>query len=167
MAVQCLLGPQNRRQRLQRLPGVNHTGGIVGRVDDHALCPAVHSLFKGSKVDLELLDLRRDHLHLAPGSLNKYLVFRKIGCKEDVFIAGTGQAVEHAAQGGCRAYRQIQLVRRIVLTEAAVQGIGNALPGTGITGGAGVAVNRVCLFPQQPDGGLIHLYGSGDAGVSQ
>ena len=65
-----------------------------------------------------------------------------------------------------RAYGEVQLVRRILLPKPAVQGVRNPLSGGGIAGGAGVAVDRVCLFPQQPDG-PSSFYGGRGHRVSQ
>ena len=167
VAVERFLSPEDRCQSFQRLAGVDHAGGVVGGVDDHALGAAGDCLFKGGKVDLKVLRLRGDHLDLPLDTLDKHPVLRKVGGKEDVLVAGAGQSAQYTAERRRRAYGEVQLVRRILLPKPTVQGVSNPLSGGGIAGGAGVAVNRVCLFPQQPDGGLIHLYGSGDAGVSQ
>ena len=158
---------QNVRQPLQGLLGVDHAGGVVGAVHHHALGVGGEGLLKGGEVDLEVLDLRGDEHHLGSGPLDKHLVLGEVGGKNDELVLRAGEAVEHAAQGGCRAHGEVELIGGVVPAEAPVQGIGKPLPGGGVSLGAGVAVDQVGLLLQNADGRLIHLGRGGDAGIAQ
>ncbi len=100
MAVGPALFRQDGGQPLQRLPGVDHAGGVVGGVDHHALGVLADGGLKGVKVDLESLDLRGNEHHLGPSALDKDLILREVGGKDDELVPRAGQAVEHTAQGG-------------------------------------------------------------------
>ena len=125
------------------------------------------SLFKGLKVNLEVVDLRGNEYHFGPGSLDKHLVLREIGGKHDELVPRAGQPVEHTAEGGRRPHRDVKLIGGIIPAEAAVEGIREALAGRGIPLGAGVAVDQLGLLPQDADGRLIDRVGGGDAGIAQ
>ena len=167
MAVGPALFRQDGGQPLQGLPGVDHAGGVVGGVDHHALGVLGDGGLKGVKVDLESLDLRGNEHHLGPSALDKDLILREVGSKDDELVPGAGQAVEHTAQGGGGPHGDVELVGGIAGAEAAVEGVGEALAGLLVPLGAGVAVDDLRLLPKDADGGVVDLLGAGDAGVAQ
>ena len=101
------------------------------------------------------------------GPLDEYFILREIGGKYNELVPRAGQAVEHAAQRGRRAHGDVKLVGGVAALEAAVQGVGKALPGGGIPLGAGVAVDQLGLLLQNADGRLVDGIWGGDAGVAQ
>ena len=98
---------------------------------------------------------------------NDNMIFREKRRKEDILIAGAGQPIEHAAKRRRCANGQIQLVRRVLLPKATVQGIRDPLPCAGIAGCAGIAVDGIRLLLQQLNGSVVHFCRSGYAGVTQ
>ena len=167
VTVLLTLGGEDSGELLQSLAGIDHAGGVVGGVYHHALGVGGDGALQGVEVDLEVLDLRGDQHHFGPGPLDEYFILREIGGKYDELVPRAGQAVEHAAQRGRRAHGDVKLVGGVAALEAAVQGVGKALPGGGIALGAGVAVDQLGLLLQNADGRLVDGVGGGDAGVAQ
>ena len=72
---------------------------------------------------------------LAPAPLDKDLILREVGGKDDELVPRAGQAVEHTAQGGGGPHGNVELVGGIAGAEAAVEGVGEALAGLLVTPG--------------------------------
>ena len=125
------------------------------------------SLFKGLKVNLEVVDLRGNEYHFGPRAFNEYLIFGEIGGKYDKLVLGAGQSAEDTAERGGRPYGDIELVGGVAGPKTAVQGVGESLAGLCVALGTGVAVDQFGLFPQNADGGLVDRVGGGNAGIAQ
>ena len=69
---------------------------------------------KASKSIWKCLDLRGNEHHLGPSALDKDLILREVGGKDDELVPGAGQAVEHTAQGGGGPHGNVELVGGIV-----------------------------------------------------
>ena len=106
VAVFFALFGEDGPQLLQRFQRVDHAGGVVGVVEDHALGVGSQGGGEGVEVDLEVLHLRGNDHHLAAVALHEDLVLREVGGEEDILVPGTGQAPEGGAQRGRRAAGQ-------------------------------------------------------------
>lgn len=100
MAVFFALAIQKISQSLQSLLGVDHTGGIVGGVDDDAHGVFGDGFFYGIQLDLETGHIRGNDLELSACSLHERLVLGKIGAMARISAPGTARALKTAVSSG-------------------------------------------------------------------
>ena len=79
MPVFDLLGAQDFSQSGQRFGGIDGSGRIVRRVDEHRRGSRVQRLFERFEVDLEVFGVGRHYGQVRAGSVDIRLVFREVG----------------------------------------------------------------------------------------
>ena len=79
MPVFDLLGAQDFSQSGQRFGGIDGSGRIVRRVDEHRRGSRVQRLFERFEVDLEVFGVGRHHGQVRTGSVDIRLVLREVG----------------------------------------------------------------------------------------
>ena len=125
---------------LKRLLAVQHSGRVVGSVDQdrrHILCQI---LLRFREVDLESLKIGGDHFD--PGScvVDVRIVFREIRREYQHLVAGLCHCAQSVRKGAGRSGGGENMVSCIVHTEPAVQGGRNLLLHFGYAEGGAVAV---------------------------
>ena len=156
------------RQLLVGFPGVDDAGGVIGGVEDDRLRAGRDHLLHSGQVDLEGGDVRRDDPEFQPRFLGEGLVLRKIGRDSQNFRPRDCQRPEHAHQLRRRAAADEEFLRNGGHAVAAVQVVGNGLPGGVIAYGGGVAVNQQGIgVVEDLAHRLVHLLRRGDGGVAQ
>ena len=168
MAVLRGLFVEDCRQLLVGFPGVDDAGGVIGGVEDDRLRAGRDHLLHSGQVDLEGGDVRRDDPEFQPRFLGEGLVLRKIGRDSQNFRPRDCQRPEHAHQLRRRAAADEEFLRNGGHAVAAVQVVGNGLPGGVIAHGGGVAVNQQGIgVVEDLAHRLVHLLRRGDGGVAQ
>ena len=154
-------------QLFQSLLGIDHAGGIVGRIQEDGLGVVIDHLLQGVEVDLEGGHIRRHHLEGKARFLGKGLVFREIGGNGQHLSPGNGQGPEHSHQFRGGAAADEELLRTGLDAVAAVQIVGDGLPGLKITHCGGIAVHQQGIGVRKNlADGLIHLRRGGNGGVA-
>ena len=120
-----LLGAQDFSQSGQRFGGIDGSGRIVRRVDEHRRGSRVQRLFERFEVDLEVFGVGRHHGQMCAGSVDIRLVFREVGGKGDDFVARIGHHAQRVGQCAGRTRGREDVVGRIVHVEAAVEAFRN------------------------------------------
>ena len=169
MPVLRLLLFQDLTDLPQCLFRIYDPGRIVGRVDDHRLCVYSNRFAQRLVIHLECFHIRRDDLEHRSVVLHKIFVFGKIRRNgNDLTALFRRQRLDHTDQcGSCSAgEKQISASDRVGKPTA--QNTGYCLPNVLKTRRHGISVQRqgVYVLRQLPDG-LIHLFRSRNAGVSQ
>ena len=125
MAVFNLLGTQDFSQSRQRFGGVDGSGRIVRRVDEHRGGTRVQHLFKRFEVDLEAFGIGWHHGQVRAGSVDVRLVLREVGGKRDDFVSRLGHHAQCVGQRTGRSRGREDVVGRIVHIEATVEAFRN------------------------------------------
>ena len=125
MPVFNLLGPQYFSQSSQRFGGIDGSGRIVRRIDEHRCGFRVQRLFECVEIDLEVFGVGRHYGQVRAGSVDVRLVFRKVWGKRDNFVARFGHHAQRVGQCSGRTRGREDVVGRIVHVEAAVEAFRN------------------------------------------
>ena len=123
-AVACLflLLCEKLRKPLNRLPGINGSGRIVRRIDQHSLRVYIDGRLKPFKINLECLSLSRNHGELTSGSLGIYLIFREIRRKGDnLILRPVHQTFKTNAHSRRSANRHENIIRAVSRVKPFVQ----------------------------------------------
>ena len=150
-------------------PGrVDHTGGVVGGIDEHRRHLLGEHLFKGIQIGLEGGCLRRHHLEHRPGARHIGAVLREVGCKGQHLIAGPG----HCADGMGNGTRRTGGGEDVLLLIGQAKGLCQVRCHIGaearvaLTGAVAVQVYRFFVGQQVLHGGS-ELLRAGHTGVAQ
>ncbi|MPM85315.1 hypothetical protein SDC9_132393 [bioreactor metagenome] len=151
-----------------RLLAIDHTGGIVGRVDDDRLRVRIDGTLQRGEVDLKMRHIGIDNNEPAARVGCKTAVFRKIRCDGDKLglIAQRQRAQNRCQRGGCPT-GDIEIPAGKRRAIAAVEILRNRVPRFVCTRRAGVAMQRGRIARiQQIDHLLGQRGGRGDGGVA-
>ena len=163
----ALLG-QDVRHAGQRFRRVDHTGGVVGGVDEHAGGLFADHLLKGIQIRLESGCLRRHHLEHSAGARHIRAILREVGRKGQNFVTGLGHCADGVGNGTRRTGGGEDMLLLIGQAEGLCQmrrHIG-AEARVALTGAVAVQVDRLFVCQQVLHGGG-KLGRAGHAGVAQ
>ena len=163
----ALLG-QDLRQPGQGVGRVDHTGGVVGGVDEDAGDLLGQHLLKGLQIGLESRGLGRHHPEMGTGALHIGAVLREVGGKGQHLIPGPGHGAQGVGNGTRRARGGKDILLRIGQAEGPVQvgRHGGAELRVALAGAVAMQGHRVLLCQQLLHGGGEPLR-AGHAGVAQ
>ena len=128
MTVLLPFSAQNFRQCLQRLLRINHTGRIIGRIDQHCRHILRHHLLKPLKVYLERYKIRRNHLQMGSRQIDIRPILRKIGREGKDRIPRNGHRAECMRQGRSRSAGHENMIRRVIQMKPFFKRSGHRFP---------------------------------------
>ena len=140
MTVFLGLFSQDICQSLQCRGGIYHTGGVVGSIDQYCLDLLCQHLFKRLEVDLEVLQIGRNHLQYCPGEIHIRMIFREKRCKSQDLISRLRHQTKSMCQRSRRPRRHKNVLFAIGQAESLLQVLRNCLPDTCNTEAGTIAV---------------------------
>ena len=147
---------------------VDHTGGIVGGVDEHRRHLLGEHCFKRVQIGLEGRGLGRHHLQLCTGARHIGTILREVGRKGEHLVAGLG----HRPDGVGNGTRRTGGGEDVLLLIGQAKGLCQVCCHIGaearvaLTGAVAVQVDRF-FIGQQVLHGFGELSRAGHAGVAQ
>ena len=127
-------------QSLQCRGGIYHTGGVVGSIDQYCLDFLRQHLLKRLKVDLEILQIRRNHLQYRSGEIHIRMIFREKRCKSQDLISRLRHQTKSMCQRSRRPGCHENMFFAIRQSEPLLQVLRNRLPDTCNTEAGTIAV---------------------------